>query len=72
MTKIDEVAQAICGENSTSDWRIYRPEARRAIEAMREPTEAMYAVNYDNGEGALIWRTMIDAALTEPEAPSPR
>lgn len=40
--------------------------AESIIAAMREPTEAMYAVNYDNGEGAEIWRTMIDAALTEP------
>jgi hypothetical protein len=38
---VDRVAQAICADSMTLDWREYRAEARRAIEAMREPTEAM-------------------------------
>ena len=41
--------------------------ARAAIEAMREPTEAMAAAGQTmldiEGDAAIIWRAMIDAAL---------
>lgn len=41
------------------------PEARAAIEAMREPTDGMMDAGWgQRGERAKdIWRTMIDAAL---------
>ena len=44
-------------------------EARAAIEAMREPTEAMQNAGSERGwtppTGAMIWQAMIDAALNE-------
>jgi len=53
-------------------WHGYIPAARAAISAMREPTEGMrkaagddagyYA---DSGEIEVVYRKMIDAALTE-------
>lgn len=59
-------------------WEIFVPEARAAIEAMREPTEAMLEVVTDPilrlGEPTLprvqqwrdaLWRAMIDKALSE-------
>jgi hypothetical protein len=76
MTKmVDRVAQAICAESATLDWREYRDEARRAIAAMREPTEAMLAagvswtVRMSGDQSANVVRTvyqaMVDAALKE-------
>lgn len=47
-----------------------REAARAAIEAMREPTDAMInpgcdaAVN-SGGNSILVWRAMIDAAINE-------
>lgn len=41
---IERVARAICDashDNPDPDWRAYEHLARAAIEAMREPTEAM-------------------------------
>ena len=41
----------------------YRSWARKAIEAMREPTDAMTLVRLDPEEAEYYWRAMIDAAL---------
>jgi len=55
-----------------------RDRASAAIEAMREPTEAMW---HEAGQRlrhettsttGSLWKALIDAALTEPEAPSPQ
>lgn len=53
-------------------WTLRIEQARAAIEAMREPTEAMTMVNgpgnqhnYADAEAAATWRKMIDAALKE-------
>ena len=40
-----------------------RALARAAIEAMREPTEAMKDAGYEHGSRGLVWRAMIDTAL---------
>lgn len=55
------------------EWKNYIPEARAAIEAMREPTEDMLRANKDSGftwncivdcEGvSMAYDMMIDAAL---------
>lgn len=47
-------------------WRTFIPDARAAIQAMREPTKAMVLAGYDDGEPtdcAAHWRSMIDEAL---------
>lgn len=43
MTKLEEVARAICTSQTQTDkmWQAFLPEATAAIEAMRVPTEAM-------------------------------
>jgi hypothetical protein len=65
---IERVAQAI----DLSHWAVSNPPtsrelARAAIEAMREPTEAMQREMDDGGMGRLsqesFWNRMIDAAL---------
>lgn len=76
MTKIEEVARAICMADDSHDvslWREFLPEARAAIEAMREPSEAMAD---DGGVASLIvdatavtvWHAMVQAALNEQVA----
>jgi hypothetical protein len=59
-------------------WRMFVPKARVAIEAMREPTEAMldaardvtngqaFFANYPRKIDAMVHRSMIDAALGQP------
>lgn len=42
--------------------------ARAAIEAMREPTDAMVDVGEDEEGSINIWQAMIDAALNEQVA----
>jgi hypothetical protein len=78
---VERVARAICAKNATLDWREYRDEAKRAIAAMREPTNAMieagveilepsehavYGSDCYGSEAHGVWRAMIDAALTTP------
>jgi len=75
---IDRVARALCKTEHEGDagaWENkedyqredYRAEARAAIEAMREPTEAMYkaarAYGFSDGEALHCWKEMLDAAL---------
>jgi hypothetical protein len=67
---VHRVARAIASHSGISDRRAldYIPEARLAIAAMREPTEAMceacFAVS-PAGWPRVIWPAMIDAALAE-------
>lgn len=64
-----EVASQYKGD----EWKSYIPHARAAIEAMREPTEAMKAAPHLGDlaqmetDTAYVWQAMIDAALeTKP------
>lgn len=91
MTMIERVARALAMEaGDGSDWIAHRGAAVKAIEAMREPTDAMWEAGClrwhkgnwpgaaaepyltDIAAGVVVWQRAIDAALTEPEAPSPR
>lgn len=60
----------------------FRADARAAIEAMREPTEAMVAAAWVKRSSldeaptpgatfALMWRAMIDASLPDPAMTAP-
>lgn len=57
-------------------WSCYEPKARLAIEAMREPTDAMEQafLRACDLSGACLWktayRTLIDAALEGPPIPA--
>ena len=72
---IKRVARAIAEQNHGSTWDEWIIEARVAIEAMREPTDAMVngrrITRECNSDAALwaphIWRSMIDEALKENE-----
>ena len=91
MTKLEEVARALyrhaapklgpreCGEES--GWRMYLGEARIAVEAIREPTEAMMKLGIlgpiagaaeDETEYTVsaIFMAMIDAILNESPEPA--
>jgi hypothetical protein len=53
-------------DHATGAWTLIENFARAAIEAMREPTEAMIAnddLPYSPGEMLGYWHTMIDEAL---------
>jgi len=67
MTMIERVARAICKtENTVYGWQHYEDCARAAIQAMREPTEAMRVEgvrHHDTVES--IWQAMIDEALED-------
>ncbi len=73
---VERVARAMCmadGEipdfpsHTTNEpfWTYYCDMARVAIEAMREPTEAMRAAGYivTVDDETDVWQTMIDASL---------
>jgi hypothetical protein len=62
---IERVALAISGSDDPANiLAIHRSRARLAIEAMREPTEAMKAVTSENTWHAVQdWYAMIDEAL---------
>jgi hypothetical protein len=69
---IERVARAIAEQNhGLTTWDEWIDEARAAIKAMREPTEAMMnglrITRECDSTAALwapiVWRTMIDAAL---------
>ncbi|MBN9034971.1 MAG: hypothetical protein J0H53_02785 [Rhizobiales bacterium] len=56
------------------NWMSCVDDARTAIEAMREPTDAMVDAAYGRertGTERGNWRAMIDAALTETQPSSP-
>ncbi len=83
MTKLEQVARAIAaadGEDYMEDCARYDARAKAAIEAMREPTDAMCEAGdgTPGGPGFCdepgdppsayeIYQDMIDAALTEKE-----
>lgn len=78
MTKIEEVARALCRHGEQDCWKKHTDDARRAIEAMRKPTQAMIGewlhhrnpehIGYDSpcdDCATADWQAMIDAALGE-------
>jgi hypothetical protein len=76
---IEKVARAICEEermnpdDALGGWVHWAPAARAAIEAMREPTEAiMDAGPPEPYMDAHVWGKMIDAALHFSPGPSSR
>lgn len=75
-TMVERVAKAIASVDYIADWQDWLPEARAAIEAMREPSAWMVTVGSNipvvawNGKGSTfaddptpIYAAMIDAAL---------
>ena len=71
-TTIERVARALLvADRSAITPDYYQRMARAAIEAMREPTEAMLdaGVNFRerNARTEQIWQAMIDAALKEKQ-----
>jgi len=73
---IQRVARAIHRKRHGDErgWQSVSPEARAAIEAMREPTPEMVAglgaaaMSRPDLTIAEMWRAMFDAALAEPPA----
>ena len=81
MTLIEKVAKAIFEHGYVGDWppkhevdlnmdaNYFRSVARVAIEAMREPTDAMHDAGWNSGQPnrppKYMWHDMIDAALNE-------
>lgn len=77
MTLVERMARAISDAEFTGIQPVtdhHRRDARAALKAMREPTEAMLTAGGNEGgfdgyrqtdNTADIWRAMIDAALTE-------
>ena len=64
--QIDEgfSAESAARAATSNMWKNYRNAARMAIEAMREPTQAMLqALNNCGGDTDAIWPAMIDEAL---------
>ena len=61
---IERVARAI-RDCDPSAGATYEQAARAAIEAMREPTEAMLEAAF--GNDPTLWSRMIDASLEEPK-----
>lgn len=69
---IERVARALAKLADNDNWNEFVPDARAAIEAMREPTDAMMAAVDCAGEKAdwlsgrawtAAWQAMIDEAL---------
>lgn len=65
---VDRVARAIskCVSDSDRYWPSYVLAARAAIEAMREPTEAMKEAGGFEVGAWVAWTPMIDEALQRP------
>lgn len=72
MSKIEEVARAICAENC-EDYEmlpgIHKSVARASIAALRVPTDgiraSLYSFGVASGDVDECWRAVIDAALKE-------
>ncbi len=63
---VERVARVLAIEADHNNWEEFVPDARMAILAMREPTEAMLsALPYPGPEDypTAIWQAMIDEAL---------
>lgn len=84
---IERVARAICragmsgpkdhlNKQENLNWRKFEIEARAAIEAMREPTNAMVEASNREWDGRMshrssgAWQAMIDAALSPSPSPN--
>lgn len=85
--EIEKVARAICAKDGRGApdspgetygfprWRQYEPHARAALEAVREPSDAMLeaaAHEEDKKECAAIYRAMIGAALGDDKRATPK
>ena len=65
-TMIEQVARALLvADRSAITPDYYQRMARAAIEAMREPTDAMVDAAYCSVKADRTWQIMIDAALSE-------
>jgi len=74
LTMLQRVAMAIA-ETQVGHWEYwydFKPEARAALEAMREPTQEMLRDYYPDAHETVVseWKVMIDAALKEGQAGS--
>jgi hypothetical protein len=77
MSDLTMVERAALGIYGATEWRpetaeiirnACRRNARAAIAAMRDPSEAMIREGFCTGpddDAVVVWRTMIDAALKE-------
>jgi hypothetical protein len=70
MTKLEQVARAIAkSEGLNEDWtKQYLRHARAAVEALREPSEAMLDAGnrqLDCANERQCWQAMLDAILSE-------
>jgi hypothetical protein len=83
MTKLEEVARAICCEgmpcrNTGAPYAIcqansFMKDARIVVLAMREPIEVMTDAAWNDADtqtpqAGMVWRAMIDAILNEEQA----
>ena len=68
---VERVAKAITSVGAPEDWRCWIEEAKAAIAALREPTEAMevagHILGVDDNSLAAAYIRMIDAALSSPK-----
>lgn len=64
---VERVARAICTSQTQTDkmWQAFPPEATAAIEAMREPTDAMVDTGQWQVDPVSLYQSFIDAALNE-------
>ena len=68
---VDRVARALCEDDYQGTWLYidniaqegYRKQARAALAAMREPTEAMINSTWASSGDIRAWRAFIDEAL---------
>lgn len=80
MTMVERVARALCRHSEPDCWRTHMEDARSAIVAMREPTQAMKNAGAEEmdtcdpadrcpgpDEVASGYQAMIDAALAGTE-----
>jgi hypothetical protein len=81
---IEQVARALCqsaghdprGKQQVSsgeaeNWTFFVQAARAAVEAMREPSQAMIEAAREDilvADASGVWRTMINTALSAPHA----
>ncbi|TCP94486.1 hypothetical protein C8J42_101952 [Sphingomonas sp. PP-CE-1A-559] len=73
---IERVARAMASADNgaPTTWRLYADDARIAIAAMREPTDHVSRAGEEMIDGHtpgapvdLLWKSMIDAALSEEQ-----
>ena len=74
---VERVARALADSQGMGEFpglEMYRVMARAAIEAMREPTEAMLEVGFGGATGVKrkLWQLMIDDALNPHPETAPK